>query len=75
MIIYGSGMSDSNAHDPLNLPLLLAGGGGQMKAGRHIRFAKDTPLANLHLTVLDRLGVKVDKIGDSNGALEELFLT
>ncbi|PWU05523.1 MAG: hypothetical protein C5B51_14250 [Terriglobia bacterium] len=73
MIVYGAGMSDSNAHDPKNLPILLAGGGaGQIKSGRHLRFAKDTPLANLHLTLLDKLGVHVEKLGDSAGELTEL---
>src|SRR6516225_2829304 len=68
MIVYGAGMSDSNAHDPKNLPILLAGGGtGLLKGGSHVRFPKDTPLANLHLTLLDRLGVHVEKLGDSAG--------
>ena len=57
-LMYGTGMGDSNAHDPRNIPLLLAGGGaGQLKGGRHIRYPKETPLANLHLTLLDKLGV------------------
>jgi Protein of unknown function (DUF1552) len=73
MIVYGAGMSDSNAHDPRNLPILLAGGGaGRLKGGSHVRFAKDTPLANLHLTLLDKLGVHVEKLGDSGGELSEL---
>jgi hypothetical protein len=73
MIVYGAGMSDSNAHDPRNLPIVLAGGGcGTIKGGRHLRFAKDTPLANLHVTLLDKLGVRVDKLGDSTGELANL---
>jgi len=73
MIVYGAGMSDSNAHDPRNLPIVLAGGGcGTIKGGRHLRFAKDTPLANLHLTLLDKLGVRADKLGDSTGELANL---
>jgi hypothetical protein len=72
-LIYGSGMSDGNSHWPLELPLLLLGGGaGTLKPGRHIRYAKATPLANLHLSVLDRLGVHIDKLGDSNGRCEQL---
>jgi hypothetical protein len=72
-IVYGAGMSDSNAHDPKNLPILLAGGGaGQLKSGRHLRFAKDTPLANLHVTLLDKLGVHVEQLGDSVGELSQL---
>ena len=73
MIVYGAGMSDSNAHDPKNLPILLAGGGtGLLKGGSHLRFSKETPLANLHVTLLDKLGVRVDKLGDSAGELSEL---
>jgi hypothetical protein len=73
MIIYGAGMSDSNAHDPKNLPILLLGGGaGQIKGGRHLRYPKGTPLANLHVAMLDKFGVHIDKIGDSNGALTDL---
>jgi uncharacterized protein DUF1552 len=73
MIVYGAGMSDSNAHDPKNLPILLAGGGaGRLKGGNHLRFPKDTPLANLHVTLLDKLGVRVEKLGDSAGELPQL---
>ena len=72
-MIYGAGMSDSNSHNPENLPILLLGGGcGKLKGGRHLRFAKNTPLANLHLTLLDKLGVPIAKIGDSTGELEPL---
>jgi hypothetical protein len=70
-LLYGTGMGDCNAHDPRNIPLLLAGGGaGQLKGGRHIRYPKETPLANLHLTLLDKFGVKLDRIGDSTGRLD-----
>ena len=66
MIIYGAGMSDSNAHSPNTLPILLAGGGaGQLKGGRHLRYSEDTPLANLHLALLDKLGAHIDAIGNS----------
>ncbi len=72
-IIYGAGMSDGNAHSPLNLPILLLGGGaGQLKGGRHLHYPIGTPLANLHVTLLDKLGVPVEKLGDSTGRLEEL---
>jgi len=71
LIVYGAGMSDSNTHDPKNLPVVLAGGAsGLLKGGRHIRFAKDTPLANLHLTLLDKFGVHLEALGDSNGRLD-----
>jgi hypothetical protein len=67
MIIYGAGMADPNAHASRNLPILLAG--GVAKGGRHVRYADDTPLANLHLTLLDRMGVPVERLGHSTGRL------
>jgi hypothetical protein len=71
-MLYGAGMSDSNAHDPHDIPLLLVGGGaGHLKGGRHIRYPKGTPLANLHLTLLDQLGVPCDRLGDSTGPLDD----
>jgi hypothetical protein len=74
-IVYGAGMSDGNSHDPTNLPILLLGGGaGQIKGGRHVHYAPGTPLANLHLTLLDRLGVPVNQIGDSTGEFKDLFI-
>ena len=60
--MYGSGMSDGNLHAHLDLPILLAGGGnGHLKGGRHLRFAKGTPVANLHLTLLDKLGLQIGR--------------
>ena len=74
MILYGSGMSNGNGHDPMNLPMLLVGGGcGEIRGGRNIRFAKDTPLANLHLSVLDKLDVHHNqKMFDGTGILGEI---
>ena len=73
MIIYGSGMSNSNVHDIHKLPILLAGGGGgQLRGGRHIRYADETPLTNLYMTVLGMLDVPVERIGDSTGELRHL---
>lgn len=72
MLIYGAGMSDGNAHSPVNLPILLVGGGAGLKGGQHLRYPKDTPLANLHLAVLDKLGVRIEKIGDSTEELRNL---
>jgi len=67
-------MGNPNVHDHINLPILVAGGAaGGMKGGRHIRFEKAVPLANLHLTLLDKVGVHLDKFGDSNGKVNELF--
>jgi len=75
LIMYGSGMSDGNVHAHLNLPILLAGGaGGSVKGGRHLRYPKGTPVSNLHVTVLDKLGLPVDAFGDSTGALHELSM-
>jgi hypothetical protein len=65
LVLYGAGMSDSNAHSPNDLPILLAGGAaGPVTGGRHIKYAKD-PLANLHLSIMDKVGVPIDKIGNS----------
>jgi hypothetical protein len=73
MILYGSGMSDGNRHDHHDLPALLVGGGaGQLVGGRHMRVAKDTPNTNLFLTMLDKLGVAIETMGDSNGRLDPL---
>ncbi len=73
MILYGSSLSDANAHTHHDLPICLAGGGaGQIKGGRHLRFPKDTPLNNLLLNMLDRAGVPVDQFGDSTGKLPYL---
>jgi hypothetical protein len=74
LYLYGSGMGNPNLHDHTNLPVLVAGGAaGRMRGGRHIRYATPTPLANLHLTLLDKVGVRLDAFGDSRGRVEELF--
>jgi len=73
-VLYGSGMGNPNVHDHINLPILIAGGAAcGMKGGRHIRFTRATPLANLHLTLLDKVGVRLDKFADSSGKLDGLF--
>jgi hypothetical protein len=68
VLLYGSGMSNSNTHDPSNLPILVTGGGLGPKGGRHIQL-KDTPLSNLYLSVLNEVGVEATQIGDSSGVL------
>ena len=74
LYLYGSGIGNPNVHDHTNLPVLVAGGAaGGMKGGRHIRYDKPTPLANLHLTLLDKVGVRLDKFADSDGKVDELF--
>jgi hypothetical protein len=74
LLLYGSGIGNPNVHDHLNLPIVVAGGASAgMKGGRHIKFEKPVQLANLHLTLLDRAGVKLDKFADSNGRVDDLF--
>jgi hypothetical protein len=74
LYLYGSGMSDPNLHDHTNLPVLVAGGKtAGFKGGRHIKYDKPTPLANLHLTLLDKVGVKLDSFADSQGKVDGLF--
>jgi hypothetical protein len=70
-LMYGTGLSDCNAHSVTNVPVVLTGGGaGWLKGGRHIRYP-DLPLANLHLTLLDRFGIHWEKIGDSTGRVDD----
>ena len=73
MLVYGGGLADGDRHDHGNLPLLLAGrGGGSILPGRHVRYAEETPMANLLVAMLDRMGARVDSFGDSTGALRGL---
>jgi hypothetical protein len=72
--LYGSGMGNPSLHDHENLPILVAGGAAtRLKGGRHIKYEKGTNLANLHLTLLDRVGIQLDSFADSNGKVEDLF--
>ena len=74
LLLYGSGIGNPNIHDHTNLPTLVAGGAATgMRGHRHIRYYQPTPLANLHLSLLDRVGVRLDAFADSDGKLEELF--
>jgi hypothetical protein len=72
MILYGSGMSESDTHSRLNVPILIAGGGaGALKGNRHIQAPKETPLANLMLDLANKFGCETDKFGTlSTGRLE-----
>jgi hypothetical protein len=73
MLLYGSGLSNPDSHDHHDLPILLIGGGaGVLSGGRHVKYPLDTPLANLHVTLLEKLGVAVEHLGDSTGKLELL---
>lgn len=74
LYLYGSGMGNPNVHDHTNLPILVAGGAaGHMQGGRHIKFDKPKPLANLHLTLLNKVGVERESFADSQGTVDELF--
>jgi len=73
VICYGSGISDGNKHNHDDLPVVLVGGGGgALKGGRHIKLGKKTPICNLYLEMLDRAGLRLKEFGDSNGRLPQL---
>jgi hypothetical protein len=73
LFMYGAGMGDGDRHTPLDLPIVLAGSGrGQLTGGRHLRYAENTPFMNLCVTLLDKVGVTVDAVGDSTGRLSDL---
>ncbi len=73
MILYGCAISDGNRHNHDDLPMLLAGGGGgTIRSGRHVRYEKETPAANLFLSMLDRMDAPVESLGDSTGRLKRL---
>jgi hypothetical protein len=73
MVVYGSGLSDGNRHTHEDLPVMVVGsGGGTFKTGRHIVYPTDTPMTNLYLTLLDRMGVRPESVGDSTGHIEHL---
>src|SRR6266851_1388664 len=73
MIVYGSSLSDANAHTHHDLPTVLVGGATcRIKGGRHLRYPKDTPLNNLLVNLLDKAGVRIDNFGDSTGKLQYL---
>ncbi|MCY4187656.1 MAG: DUF1552 domain-containing protein [Bryobacterales bacterium] len=74
LYLYGSGMGDPNLHDHTNLPIVVAGGAaGRMRGGRHIKYSEPTPLANLHLTLLEKAGVHLDSFADSQGMVDEMM--
>ncbi len=73
MVLYGSGIGDGNRHNHDDLPILLAGcGGDTVKPDRHVKFRRETPLNNLYLSMLDRMESSIDELGDSTGRLAEL---
>jgi hypothetical protein len=67
-------MGNPDVHDHSNLPIVVAGGGaGRLRGARHIKYATQTPLANLHLTLLDKVGVQLEKFVDSTGKIAEIL--
>ena len=73
MLIYGSAISDGNRHSHNDLPVIMAGrGNGLLKTGRHVIYEKETPMTNLYMTLLDRMGIEPESIGDSTGQLQHV---
>jgi hypothetical protein len=73
VILYGSNMSNSNLHDHFPLPTAIVGGGcGKIKGNQHLRYPDKTPIANMHLTLLDRMGIPMEKLGDSVSKFSEI---
>jgi len=73
ILTYGAALGDPNVHDHIHLPTLIAGHAhGQLKPGRHIRYADGTPMSNLHMSLLNLAGVPTEKLGDSTGRLDNL---
>jgi hypothetical protein len=70
LLLYGAGLSNPNEHAHTDLPLLLLGGAGGLQGGRHLQYPKGTPMMNLLLAMMDRVGVRVEKYGDSSGRLD-----
>ena len=71
MMVYGSGLSDSDRHNHDDLPILLIGkGGGTIETGRHMKFAEETPLMNLYMALFERMGAPIKQFGDSTGVLK-----
>ena len=74
LYLYGSGMGNPNIHNHVDLPIVVAGGAaGKVRGGRHIKYNEPAPLANLHLTMLDAVGVRLDKFQDSTGKIDTLY--
>jgi len=73
MIVYGGAIGDGNRHNHDDLPILLAGrGGGSLTPGRHLKLEKETPMTNLYLAMLERMGVKAERVGDSTGRMDNV---
>jgi hypothetical protein len=72
-ILYGGGLGNPNLHEHSNLPVLIAGRAGGLKTGQHLAFPENTPMTNLLLSLLDKVGVRTESLGDSTGRLEQLI--
>jgi hypothetical protein len=73
MILYGAGLADGNSHQHDHLPTMLMGGAcGSVRAGRFLKVADQTPITNLYVSMLMRMGVDVEKLGDSTGKISDL---
>jgi uncharacterized protein DUF1552 len=72
-VVYGSAIADGDKHTHTDLPVLVAGGGGGIRGGRHVRYPTETPMTNLYLSLLERMEVPVESVGDSTGKLDHLF--
>jgi hypothetical protein len=73
IFLYGAGMGDPDRHTPIDLPAVLAGGGGgRLEGGRHLRYPLNTPFMNLALSLLDKVDVPLDSLADSTGRLTDL---
>ncbi len=73
IILFGSNMSNSNLHDHYPLPTAILGlGGGRLKGNQHLRYPDRTPIANLHVALLNKVGIATEKFGDSTGQLTEI---
>src|SRR5262245_10869377 len=72
IVVYGSGLSDGNRHTHNDLPVAVIGRGGSLRPGRHVVYPTDTPMTNFYLTLLDRMGVHPEQVGDSTGRVEHL---
>jgi hypothetical protein len=73
MVVYGSAIADGDKHTHYDLPVLLAGGGGGIKGGRHVRCPAETPMTNLYVSLLARMGAPVESVGDSTGNLDAIL--
>jgi hypothetical protein len=72
-LVYGSAIGDGNRHNHDDLPVVLAGaGGGTMQPGRHVKMKTATPMTNLYMAMLDRIGVAAERVGDLTGVLEDV---